>query len=788
MADPYANLHMPGVCTMTPAEAKTQRNKLVPEVLKQWTTLRDIILRHEATIQNRWVRKSKPKRRAVLSEAWPDMPKEHQADVAAWKRKSKDTIVDSANADAYLMPYMNLEDLSKTEPLPLLLNSRGRNPPNAFAHSDVAAYRVGLITRSIDRPFLKEWVMMFNGQTTPETYGKLYHWDDHPDAFFWSMEVRGLLPGDGLNCLKIQERIYSFLVKCCLIILHDIPRDDITGPAYPEVEEPPRLSANNTETGTTSLTVTSFESSYRLPSRLDLDRLESVVTAQVAELEDEIWNLRDDPEAFANAVLEIKEHRQEMLLDSNGKTHPVLDPIRMHTFWQRVISSLVVDKFVALGVWHVVLEKVQKLRRLMDKHKSRLDPAQDLPEELAMAFYELWTVLERMEVGPVSTLKISFPGSPPMRSHFEREPPPNPHTPKIILHSKNITRSKAEQDFLATIRMLWDDEERRLLTTHTLLDSIDHLIQKEPSVKALLTSYIREQLGQFALFSECLHQLKLFQPWADRFEDKIVKVQAEIDRDFVARTKWMGHISQMSYGQGFVELGIPTDGRFRYPAGKKPTRENVEQMRSAEAALDQFWAAFLQTYEHTLSPCLVDILVRRERHRTGPYVEPVKKGSAKESDASLGAPFGGLKIDEQKVAPTAPKTKVKTKGVAAPEADSSSSPAPQAPAESEATFQVDKRAIKVFNALFFSNDLAQQSGSGETNWTDFVYAMTQTGFSAEKIYGSVWHFEPSKLDEKKSIQVHEPHPSSKIPFWLARRIGRRLSRTYGWDRSMFVES
>ncbi|KAG7121923.1 hypothetical protein HYQ44_002821 [Verticillium longisporum] len=783
--DPYAAFHPPGVRQIDVEELKTELDGLSPRIFAAWNQLQEIVKRHEATIQNRWSRKSKSKRKALLLEVLPTIPKDHLPDVEAWKKKPKSIIVDTENADAYLMPYINLEDLSKTEPLLIMLNARARNGPDEFAHSDVAAYRTGLVTQSIDRPFLNLYVMMFRGRKTPETYGELYHFDDHEDASDWAFEARGLTPGDGLNCLKIQAKLYEFLQRFCLKLLHDITEGDLIGPGYPVTDEPPPVSANSAEAGITSLSITSLESAYRLPARIDLDRLEAVVIAQVAELEDELWALREDPEAFANTILETKEHRQEMLLDTNGKPHPIHEPSRIHVLWERVITSVIVDKTVSVGLWHIVLEKVHTLRRALDAHKNQIDPAEDLPEKLAMAFYKLFSILERMEAGPVSTLKISFPGSPPMRSLFQREPAPNAHTPMINTVSKPDAANKIEQEFIYIMGMMWDNQKRHMLTTKGLLDMLNSLLQKEPSANALLTPYIQEQLGHFALITECLHQLQLFQPWADTFEHKINESKDQINKDFAVKTQWMTAISQMSLGKTFVHLGVPTDGRFRYPAAKAKTKENVEAMRSAEASLDAFWSSFLQTYQHTLSPRIRDIFIHRERQRTKPWAEPIKSTPpAKGRDAQLAASVGGLHLKEQQVSPAPAKTKTKTRGASAPEkADAQPvAPAPRSDA-AQKTIQVDKRALKVFNALFFSSDPNQQAS--ETNWSDFLYAMTKTGFATEKIYGSVWQFTPTGLESKKPLQLHEPHPSSKIPFWLGRRIGRRLNRTYGWDRAMF---
>lgn len=71
--------------------------------------------------------------------------------------------------------------------------------------------------------------------------------------------------------------------------------------------------------------------------------------------------------------------------------------------------------------------------------------------------------------------------------------------------------------------------------------------------------------------------------------------------------------------------------------------------------------------------------------------------------------------------------------------------------------------------------------------------MVKIGFAAQKLYGSVRKFSPvSKEGEEntgadKSIQFHEPHPGVKISFNVARRMGRRLMRSFGWSSRMFEE-
>lgn len=98
-------------------------------------------------------------------------------------------------------------------------------------------------------------------------------------------------------------------------------------------------------------------------------------------------------------------------------------------------------------------------------------------------------------------------------------------------------------------------------------------------------------------------------------------------------------------------------------------------------------------------------------------------------------------------------------------------------------FIVSKKIAKVFSTMFDTFEEADRPG--EIPWQDFLAAMLMTGFAPVKLYGSVWQFTPLSNLGVESIQFHEPHSNQKIPFWTARRIGRRLNRAYGWHGGMF---
>lgn len=254
---------------------------------------------------------------------------------------------------------------------------------------------------------------------------------------------------------------------------------------------------------------------------------------------------------------------------------------------------------------------------------------------------------------------------------------------------------------------------------------------------------------------------------------------------------------------GLAPLGSPAYAigpkRFHYPSDKRRTRENTEAMQLAEQNLDEFWARFDAKYKSKVGKTINEIVEgflfqNRDLRRTPEWVEPEPKPKKSKSEtiASMGDSFSGLGLtSNESPSPKsfpAPKAKVKTKGMAGiseshlnvVETDDDDN----VQEDIQPTISVDRRAYKVFKTLFFTPNLNDLPG--EIPWTDFLYALASTVFRPEKLYGSVWQFTPANLDVERSIHFHEPHPSSKIPFRIARRMGRRLNRAYGWHSGMFV--
>ncbi|KAF5634009.1 hypothetical protein F25303_8913 [Fusarium sp. NRRL 25303] len=351
-----------------------------------------------------------------------------------------------------------------------------------------------------------------------------------------------------------------------------------------------------------------------------------------------------------------------------------------------------------------------------------------------------------------------------------------------------------DEEIMFLIQTLWKDDCGLFIARLPLVvDELERLMQADPKADAFISAHVAKILGDIAIIAQCLKQLELYQPWAAQFDQDI---QSKID---TYRDVWNG--SGPNFGQlhdaflkkefdeaaRFAEL---SGGKFTYPYRKRRTKETVDTMRRAEANLDIIWAKIDQITQKNVTDfkeTFVYTLLSRPRtlRRTPEWVEPIKTDSKAESITNrdlwkLNKPLSRLFLDD----PAQEPKKFKPESLPAEQATPPADEAEPATEATQPTFAVDAKALKVFRTLFFDPEVT--STPGLIPWNDFLYAMAATGFNIEKLYGSFWQFNPTKLDVERGSHFHEPHPMGKIPFETARRHGRRLTRAYGWHGGMFV--
>lgn len=792
----------------SPSEVRSEAKGRTARIFATYNDLRAILDRYELVIQKRWTKKTRSQRQAILLRAWPNMATMHRPDFDASKKESQGGRHLGTNyRDSFIWPYINQEDLlAGPKTLLLLLNARGRHPPCDFAAADGDAMHLGMVTRAIHPIFLNQYVMVLNGASTAEEYGNLVAWDDHPDAFDWMNSRKQFLPGEGLLILEAQDRLLGFLTSCCKQILHEISEENLTSNDIP-IQPEPQLKTEVETNGFASLAVLAAETPYRVPAQLDFSRVISLLGARKSAAEDHLWALREDPGYFADTLRDLKEHRGEMIKDMYGKAHPVFDKAREGIFWSRVLRNALSEAYLGLEFFSELQSQAQKLRDLQVKYATAISPLQDLPREYLQAMLRFRHYLNKAAQGSMSQLKLCGMASPPLRYLFVREPPINNTSSILNFRSRSeIKRDKIERELLWLLSTLWEDgKELYFARMPMIVDELERLLDAEPKAKDLVSPYIATILGDLSITAQCLRQLETYQPWANGFEDALVEYEPEIQEEFGTHTaSWAAMLAAISDKNlaSVVKLADISGGRFAYPVEKRRTKENVETLRQAEANLDAFWTRIDQLM-HSMAGNLDGTATRnllsqpRILQRTSEWVEPVKKqdkpspisdNSLDHLSKPLSALYFGLAPSKPDPILPLPKTKTKTRGTAqtssSTTANDDHAEIAANPVDLQPTISVDARALKVFRTMFFSPSL--MSTPGEVPWTDFLYALTSTGFTAEKLYGSVWQFRPTTLDVERSIQFHEPHPRGKIPFCIARRYGRRLNRAYGWHGDMFL--
>lgn len=412
----------------------------------------------------------------------------------------------------------------------------------------------------------------------------------------------------------------------------------------------------------------------------------------------------------------------------------------------------------------------------------------------------------------MNQLKITVASSLPMRHMFVRQVPESLTSSKIIILQKASASKmdKVTQQVFWLLRTLWEDGQDLFLAGMPLVvDELDRLLRADPRAREMVSPYVARLIGELSIVAECLRQLNTYQPWANGFENAMVDRESAIKKDFAKRTQTEARIMEALRDETLVKAGIQTLGepsKLDYPIGKRRNKAVMDALRAAEANLDFFWSKTDDLLRSKVGSNLNGTALMRflsqprPLKRTSPWIEPAKgkeksglapslKSDIKSITTPLSSIFLGCEAPSARkeiLASSTTKSKVKSRGTPQPTAVESSSTLPVRPqsTDPQPTFEVEARALKVFHVIFF--DPGANTTLGEVAWTDFVHALDCVGFRAQKLYGSVWHFQPTTLDVERSIQFHEPHPQGKISFLIARRHGRRLNRAYGWVGSMFV--
>lgn len=763
-------------------------------IFKDWVTLNTILKRYEGTIRKRWLKKTRDQRSEILLTAWPNMSTSHNPFFDALRLTTKKKYVKPArNHMAFVHPYINLEDLLRPRNLLLFLHSRGRLLPDNFVDSDIEAARLHWNLPDTNE-VCKDGRMVFYGRHTPRSYGSLLpsgrstKSSDLSTGLAYSMKK-------GLVILEIQQRILNFLTLCSKRIIGDICEQSIyNAPQQGKLESVTQY----TQSEYSHVTALSLEAPYRLPQAIDFVHMLKLVSAKRREAEDHIFALREDPGYFAETIKEFSEHSEAMVPDSNGRIDPI---VAQGGVFGWAAGQFIAHSYGLYFFWTMLDVYVVDASAALQEAEP-LDPMKDLPHECECSLQRLEKFLGMMVTGPLAMLRACIPGSPPLRHAYRRKGAMCISArPEISFQGRRGTKESLIH-FLIDMLTTEGEVEQGLHSMDAMTQEIQYLMDTDKEAARLISPLMATYFSDVALLNEVNLQIFRLYPWSIAWREHDYD-SPELDKEINTPKKVFlilkGAITRFCF-ENIKE--DPTKGRFFYPAEKRRTKDTTNAMRQAEHNLDEFWADADKFCKKTIGQSIEDFLSQlctlndperpvfggrtlcrtpewsdpRERDPDSPSISPLQPRDTNTEPWPRGE-------DSHPSDPVQPrKDKVKTRGTTASEDNTEDTDAVNEPDVSPKTiFQVKKRASKAFQTLFHST-----TEYSELAWADFLYAMTSIGFTAEKLYGSVWLFQPNTVHLERSIQFHEPHMRGKMPHVMARLLGRRLNRAYGWDGETFV--
>lgn len=689
--------------------------------------------------------------------------------------------------DRYLMPYINLEDLSSPKNLLYFLDSRTREGPEYFAWSDLAPCSMAYTMEAFQAREAYGYTMRLSGQKTRATYGSLIAWVDDPSSLDDLYLGFGSDLGSGLELLKIQAKLYHFLLQCTEILLQDY---DLSAAALDSPSNAPVEDSITTTDPPEWRTISEMNAvaAYCLPQQFDLDTLQKLATARREEAEEVFWALREDPAFFQEKVQEFFGHdmgpstifrRDSGFRPSSGLNGKI---------WCDTHRRLIKTTCRNLVLWDTVLEDLSELGKLRAKHATEIRPSKRLPREFEQALERFTCMATTVSLYARGDLSKGVTSCTSFHDYYTYEERWAGKQLKVDI----VLKKDQKKPLPPILKLLIDfneSEKSVMMGALNILDEMERILSSDASQRAMITTGLARQISEIAAYAQIHDTLTQHQPTILNCDDQVVVAKAKKRLhliDFIG-----DQVEKMK-----LETYIKPDSHLDYPIDKKKSQQNVEKIRAEEAKLDAFWAQ-IDDYFHkntgkTIMEWMGARLTAREIQRTQPWQPPAKPSKQKSVTAPVGELPESYKLsssstpDKPKKLPTESKIKPKTRGQ--PDSSKESLDSIQSADASQdvempvQTFTLGSRPFKTMCAFFPTSN--EDRIPGKVVWKDFLHAMYRLDFQIQKRHGSEWYFEPTwKRDAH--ITIHESHPSNEIPFSKLRFEANRLGRKYGWTSGTF---
>lgn len=295
-----------------------QANTLVTQIYGKYEQLCNIVSPSFEDLVARWQGMTRSERVKMLIQACPELSRVHQPEDFDKGHVRSAELRGAVPPEVYMLPFVNLNDLQDKNRLLMLIDARARQPPHAYASTELKFVPHGQVERPDSNgnfarsPLLK---MQLEG---PQKYGKITFVRSKQEASDFECEAKGLSPIAGLQVLYIQNKLFDFLLGIVKNLLQGKQRDVAYGHS-PVAREP---YSGDEENGTLSFLEMVTSEPYRPQLGPQLGLLLRQVAVGARRAHDRVWDIREDPRHFEALYNTTTDHDVAHVRDIRG----IIDP------------------------------------------------------------------------------------------------------------------------------------------------------------------------------------------------------------------------------------------------------------------------------------------------------------------------------------------------------------------------------------------------------------------------------------------------------------------------------
>ena len=762
---------------------------------------------HADIIMNRWKKKSRDKRQALLAETIPELY-EHRWLIPryCYTPESKlGGLVDRAwvRRCQLLLPWLSLEVL-KMNPMILfaLLHNRTAYPLHDWATFDGRQLILSWAMGYFDLKYSAKCVIMYGPR-----YGELVDWQA-------GSAHRADIIGFPKACLILEGQAYLMgaLRKIVDKILEGV---DLSKPATPEKWKL-MTKLGFRHTNEVELWSPYTNQAFSAPPVFSIDNLISIAQTRLDALADHLWFLQTEPPYM----------RRYIRLLCQGEFYRTVDKDAAGA----LLSTQLFQDVSTYWRWIWIKSECMYVKSVHDRFRDSIRPGECLPSVYDKALGALELLLVNEVLHRTSSFGMLVQQRPGFshKWNFQWRPKDGVTVFKV---DRKTGVSLDQKDLFDKDPLEWclnqmqAKPDKQTNYDHAILFSFleNHLAASGPKEKARVDEFLYQKLSDLAACHEMLVSVRLHRPQnVARDIDEVVQSENR-----VAWKAWKipGYLTE----EDTISLGTALLTDFYeapLPSGQKNSIW-LSRSQNIRQALEAFWRGLRKTPKWVLEKSDFSIEEIRESlevisaNLSQEYIDSVR-AEAQQSLASIESATAPDAVPMQKewgsnteIQPAVPLSKNKSKTRPAKKVESTEEfHRPLAgmmidSGQQERTTKVGvkSRAYNMLRLMFPAT--AEESAKG-IEWDLFVHAMIDMGFSARNGGGSAVVFENGNLSAAAAaaaaaeggerggggggaagaaggkIIFHKPHPIPKIDSIMLHSMGRRMAKWFGWQRELFV--